>query len=147
MHHASLLYRPKVAAEAESGYRAYEFACTLFKITPKLQNSCATTQSLSIPFASCFYHLISLSTTFAHSLSQDPQDIDIPVLREMLSRVLSLLDRLTGGLSSQIVLTWDTHRWLDVMLSYLEYEVCDYSFSYSTTKSPFRLQLFSLLID
>ena len=130
MHHASLLYRPKVAAEAESDYRAYELACTLFKITPKLQNSYTTAQSLSIPFASCFYHLISLSTTFAHSLSHGPQDTDIPVLREVLSRILSLLDRLTGGLSSQIVLTWDTRKWLDVMLSCLEYEVCVYSSIY-----------------
>ena len=134
MHHASLLYRPKVAAEAESGYRAYEFACTLFKITPKLQISYTTTESLSIPFASCFYRLISLSTTFAHSLSQDPQATDIPLLREVLSRILNLLDRLTGGLSSQIVLTWDTHKWLNVMLSCLEYEVCFYSLSHSTTK-------------
>lgn len=134
MHHDGLLYRPEVAAEAESGYRAYEFACTLFKITPKLQNSRTTTQSLSVPFASCFYHLISLSTTFAHRLSQDPQDTDIPILREVLSRILSLLDRLTGGLSSQIVLTWDTRKWLDIMLSCLEYEVCVYSLSYSLTK-------------
>ena len=147
MHHASLLYRPKIVAEAESGYRAYEFACTLFKITPKLQISYTTSQSLSIPIASCFYHLISLSTTFAHSLSQDPQDTDIPVLREVLSRILNLLDRLTGGLSSQIVLTWDTRKWLDAMLSCLEYEVCLYSLSYSATKRPFRLQHFSLLID
>lgn len=136
MHHASLLYRPKVVAEAESGYRAYEFACILFKITPKLQSSYTTTQSLSIPFASCFYHLISLSTMFARSLSQDPQDTDIPVLREVLSRILSLLDRLTGGLSFQIVLTWDTRKWLDVMLSCLEYEVCVYSLSYPMTKWP-----------
>jgi hypothetical protein len=147
MHHAGLLYRPEVAAEAESGYRAYDFACTLFKITPKLQNSHTTTQSSSIPFASCFYHLISLSTTFAHSLSQNLQDTDIPVLREVLSRILSLLDRLTGGLSSQIVLTWDTRKWLDVMLSCLEYEVCFYSLSYFTTKWLLRLQHFSLLID
>lgn len=128
MHHAGLLYRPEVAAEAESGYQAYEFACTSFKITPKFQKSYTTTQSLSIPFASCFYHLISLSTTFAHSLSQDPQDTDIPVLREVLSRILTLLDRLAGGLNSQIVLTWDTREWLNVMLSCLEYEVCVYSF-------------------
>ena len=129
MHHASLLYRPKIVAEAESGYRAYEFACTLFKITPKFQISYTTSQSLSIPFASCFYHLISLSTTFAHSLSQDPRDTDIPVLREVLSRILNLLDRLTGGLSSQIVLTWDARKWLEAMLSCLEYEVCIYTLS------------------
>jgi hypothetical protein len=147
MHHASLLYRPKVAAEGESGYRAYELACVLFKITPKLQNSYTTAQSLSIPFASCFYHLISLSTTFAHNLSHDPPDTDIPVLREVLSRILSLLDRLTGGLSSQTVLTWDSSKWLDVMLSCLEYEVCVYSLSYFTTKWPFRLQHFLLPID
>jgi len=133
MHHASLLYRPKVAAEAESGYRAYEFACTLFKITPKLQNSYTASQLSSIPFTSCFYHLISLSTAFAHRLSRDPQNNDIPVLGEVLSRILNLIDRLAGGLSSQIVLTWDTRKWLDVMLSCLEYEVCIYSLSHSMT--------------
>jgi hypothetical protein len=127
MHHASLLYRPKIVAEEESNYRAYEFACTLFKITPKLQIPYTTSLPLSIPFTSCFYHLISLSTTFAHNLSQDPRDTDIPILREVLSRILNLLDRLTGGLSSQIFLTWDTGKWLDVMLSCLEYEVCVYS--------------------
>jgi hypothetical protein len=134
MHHASLLHRPAVAAEADAGYRAYEFACTFFKITPKLENSHTTTQPSSIPFASCFYHLISLSTTFAHSLSKYHQDTDTPALREVLSRTLSLIDRLTSGLNSQIVLTWDPCNWLDVMLSSIEYEVCAYSFSYFTTK-------------
>jgi hypothetical protein len=143
MHHASLLYRPEVAAEADTGYRAYDFACTFFKITPKLQDSHTTTQPSSIPFASCFYHLISLSTTFARSLSQYPQDNDTPALREVLSRTLSLLDRLTSGLNSQIVLAWGPRNWLDIMLSSIEYEVCAYFFSSLPTKWPsHRLQPF-----
>jgi len=132
MLHAGLLHRPEVIVEAENGYRAYEFACTFFKIAPKLQDSHTTTQPSTIPFASCFYHLISLSTTFAHSLSDYPQDT--PVLHEVFSRTLGLLDRLTGGLNSQVVLTWDPHQWLDVMLASTEYEVCVYSLKYVTTK-------------
>ena len=136
MHHAGLLYCPEVAAEAGTGYRAYEFACALFKITPKHQNSHAINQISSIPFASCFYHLTSLSTTLAHNLCQYPSDTDTSALREVLSRTLSLLDRLTGSLNSQIVLTWDPHSWLEVMLSSIECEVCAYSISYFMTKLP-----------
>ena len=121
MLHDGLLHCPEFIVEETRGCRAYEFACTFFKITPKLQDLHMTTQPSTIPFASCFYHLISLSTTFAHGLSQYPQDA--PVLREVFSRTLSLLDRLTGGLNYQIVLTWDPRQWLGVMLSSLEYEV------------------------
>ena len=137
MHHAGLLYRPEANAEAGTGYRAFEFACTFFKITPKLQDSHTTTPPSS-PFASCFYHLISLSTTLARSLSQYSQDSDTPALREVLSRTLGLLNRLTAGLNSQIVLTWDPRSWLDVMLLSIECEVCAYSLSsYFTIKWSF----------
>ena len=134
MPHSGLLHRPEFTVEAETGHRAYEFACTFFKITPKLQDSHTATQPSTIPFASCFYHLISLSTTFASCLSEYPHDT--PVLREVFSRTLSLLDRLTGGLNSQIVLTWEPRQWLHDMLLSIESEVCVCSLKYFMTKWP-----------
>ena len=145
MLHAGLLHRPEAAAEAQSGYQAYQFACTFFKITPKLQDSHTITQPSTIPFASCFYHLISLSTTFAHNLSYCPQDT--PILREVLSRTLSLLDRLTAGLNSQIFLTWDPRKWLNVMLSSIDYEVCVHSFRCIATKWPLMQAATFLIAD
>ena len=118
MLHAGLLHRPEADVEVKNDYRGYEYACSFFKITPKLQDSLPST----VPFALCFNRLISLSTAFAHSLSQYPQDTLI--LCEVFSRILSLLDRLTAGLSSQITLTWDPRNWLDVMLSSIESKVC-----------------------
>ncbi|KAF8167553.1 Dopey, N-terminal-domain-containing protein [Crassisporium funariophilum] len=124
--HTGLLQRPEITKNVDSDdQRPFDFACSFFKITHKPLQTTSSAHFTTIPFASCFQHLISLSTNSARCLVRHPQNGFI--LREVLSRSLTLVDRLVGRLVSPIALSWKPSQWLSDLLLGFEHETATFA--------------------
>ena len=115
--HAALLGWPKLphggkSSEDITNLRSYHFACIFYDIMPV---ATAPEDAPIIPFSSIFNNFTSISLRCAQKLVVKPESPE--VLREVLSRTLSLMDNLTTRLDSPIAVTWEPQEWLSSVLS------------------------------
>ncbi|KAK7464504.1 hypothetical protein VKT23_006673 [Stygiomarasmius scandens] len=125
--HVALLQRPELTSEmheAITTQRPYNFACTFYGIKPTVDTT-TPSGSFTIPFGSSFEGLTNLSTVFAQNLSKPSGKSSLQ--RQLLSRCLSLIDKLTGRLDSSMVLSWNPKKWLSVLLESLNQESSNFT--------------------
>lgn len=118
--HVALMQRPELNGEIQEARKTqgpYLFACTFYGITPTFESPPAT-GSFTVPFASSFENLISLSITCAKCLTKGFGNAAI--LREVFSQSLLIVDRLVGRLGCTVALSWNPGKWLSVVLENLE---------------------------
>ena len=116
---AVLLSRPELNADIQAASdteRPYTFACTFYHIKPIIDVP-ASAGTYTVPFGPAFESLTSLSMVFGQTLSQAKGNL--PQLRELFYKSLTLIDRLVGGLSSPVTIVWEPKRWLSVALDSL----------------------------
>ena len=121
--HTGLMQRPELAGDADaarSSQPPYLFACTFYDMQPD-QGVPSTSGSFAVPFATTFENLISIITQCSNSLMKS-QD-DTLVLREVLSRSLTLIERLIARLATPTNVSWDPSQWLKDLLQTFELEV------------------------
>lgn len=123
--HFALMQRPEI--NGESGMlRAFEFACTLFKIPTKSLRASVLISTAEPPFSSCFHSLVSMSMVYARRLCDEQHEAS--ALREAFCRILGLISRLVGRLTEPIVISWSPKDWLHVILSTFQKTVRSHSF-------------------
>jgi len=112
--------------EARSTARPYLFSCAFYDIEdaiPIPEDAQAPSKSI-IPFTTSFESLFLLSIKVSRVLS-DPS-VNVPAAREVLSRILTLAERLLARLTISINVTWDPAAWMTALLQTFEYEVRSY---------------------
>ncbi|KAF8633541.1 hypothetical protein AX15_001344 [Amanita polypyramis BW_CC] len=116
--HAALLGRPKLphgnrSSQDTASIRSYHFTCEFYDIRPV---ATTTDAALSIiPFSSIFNNFTSISLRCAQKLVEKATSPEI--LREVLSRTLSLVNSLVARPDSPISVTWEPQEWLSSILS------------------------------
>lgn len=121
--HVALMQRPELSGEMEMAARSqrpYVFAATFYGFKPTLDTS-SPSGPFTIPFASAFQNLVTLSINCSRFLTEGCETPD--PLREVTSQSLFILDRLVGRLNSEITLSWNPDQWLLSVLAALEHEV------------------------
>ncbi|KAF7303085.1 Dopey-N domain-containing protein [Mycena kentingensis (nom. inval.)] len=126
--HIALLQRPELTgelADAAQTQRPYTFAATFYGCTQTIEVSVAPEGPFTMPFASAFQDLVSLSMNCSQFLVNGCQEP--AALREVLAQTLLLMDRITSRLESPITLAWKPQEWLASVLGILEHEACNFT--------------------
>lgn len=108
--------------EARETQRPYLFACSFYEIEDfePVPASSQPASTANAPFTTAFNNLFSLSTRTARMLaSPGPHG---GAVREGLSRILTLCERLLGRLSISLQVAWDPSAWMNTLLQTFEYE-------------------------
>ncbi|KAF8215761.1 Dopey, N-terminal-domain-containing protein [Mycena galopus ATCC 62051] len=126
--HAALMQRPELSGDmdmAAKSQRPYVFAATFYGFPPTLDDAPPLSGPFTIPFASAFQNLITLSTSCSRFLTEGCETPG--PLREVSAESLLLLDRLVERLDSHITLIWSPDQWLSLALATLEHESCNFT--------------------
>ena len=123
---SSLLRRPELieGPEAATAFQSpYGFACTFYGIKP-IPTLPLHKNSSSIPFASAFDDMASLSITCGRRLIVSAEPL---TLRDVFVRLLllvgQLIEKLEGMQDVPITVSWNPTEWVSVMLGTFELEV------------------------
>ncbi|KAJ6523556.1 Dopey, N-terminal-domain-containing protein [Mycena capillaripes] len=126
--HVALMQRPELSGEINAiaqSQRPYIFAATFYGFKPPLDDVPSPSGPFTIPFASAFQNLNTLSINCSRFLTEGCETPG--PLREVSSQALLLQDRLVERLNSQITLNWSPDQWLSSVLATLEHESCNFT--------------------
>ncbi|KAJ7665387.1 Dopey, N-terminal-domain-containing protein [Mycena polygramma] len=126
--HVALMQRPELSGEMEEAaksQRPYVFAATFYGFKPTIDDLPPAVGPFTIPFASAFQNLITLSINCAQFFTEGCETPG--PLREVSSQALLLLTQLVERLNSQITLTWSPDQWLSAVLATLEHDSCNFT--------------------
>ncbi|KAJ7070662.1 Dopey, N-terminal-domain-containing protein [Mycena amicta] len=125
---SALMQRPELSGDMQAAsqwQRPYIFAATFYGCKPVLEQTDLPQRSFTVPFASVFQNLVTLSMTCSRFLAEG---CNSPApLREVLAQSLLLMDRLASRLETPITLAWKPEEWLSSVLATLEHEACNFT--------------------
>jgi hypothetical protein len=123
----ALLKRPELTEGAQAATLSqspYSFACTFYGIKPTHVLP-VQKDSSSVPFASAFVDVLSLTASCGRSLLSSTKSL---ILRDVFAQSLllvgNLVDKLEGKQNAPIAVSWDPTEWFSVVLDTFELEVC-----------------------